>query len=164
VDALAALAAPAGVGVPLPEGMAALEAVRSLTGLLKARQRKRSWARMLIMFSKHDLHEAMGYRLGEMPFDKAPTPMEMRVGLARARYYNTILNRVECMVEKMGLSGEDKYTAIAFYAMLQNESLMNNVMRRAEREPLWLWPPMQTKTATFCGDQQVLDAKDTGLV
>ncbi len=87
------------------------------------------------MFSKHDLHEAMGYHLGEMPLAEPPTPQKMRVGLARAQYYNTILNRVVSIAEHEGWTSEDKYTVMTFYLVLQNEQLMDNAMRRAMLEP-----------------------------
>jgi hypothetical protein len=109
------------------------------------------------MFSKHDLHEAMGYRLGEMPFCNPPTPQEMRKGLARAQYYCTILNRVANMAEHEGWTGEDKYAAAAFYLLLQNEQLMDNAMRRAMLEPMPFTfpdrPLVPTKDATFDGSE-----------
>lgn len=82
-----------------------------------------------MMFSKYDLHETMNLRPGELPFAKPPTPAAMRVGLARAQYYSTIVCNVSVMAEREGWSGEDKYTALAFYAMLQLESTTATYLR-----------------------------------
>lgn len=82
------------------------------------------------MFSKYDLHEAMNLRPGTLPFNKPITPAEMRVGLARAQYYNQIIRNVSVMAEREGWSGEDKYTALAFYTMLQLEIHQGREFRR----------------------------------
>jgi len=73
------------------------------------------------MFSKYDLHEAMNLKPGEMPLRKPPTPAEMRVGLARAGYYSTVIRTVRNIAEREGWNGEDTMTAIAFYTTLQLE-------------------------------------------
>lgn len=87
------------------------------------------------MFSKHDLHEAMKLPLGEWP-TKLITAAEMRVGLARANYYSTLLRDVSCMAEREGWTGEDKYTAMTFYLQLRLEVLEDQNYRRAMLEPM----------------------------
>lgn len=76
---------------------------------------------MWLMFSRHDLHEAMGYKLGEVPFGKLTTPAEMRIGLARAQYYSPTIRNVRTLAEREGWNGEDTQTAIAFYTTLRLE-------------------------------------------
>lgn len=78
-----------------------------------------------------ELHEVMGYPLGELPFVKPPTAQEMRKGLARATYYATLLRNATMMAEREGWSGEDKYTAIAFYLQLRNETLETLNLKQA---------------------------------
>lgn len=95
------------------------------------------------MFSKYDLHEAMNYRPGETPWVKPPTPQEMRVGIARASYYSTILRQINNVAEREGWSGEDKYTALAFYTTLQLEVYQIRELRRIELEPM---PPFIVKS------------------
>lgn len=85
------------------------------------------------MFSRADLHEVMGLRLGELPFGKPITPAAMRAGMARASYYQTTMRNVTIMAEKEGFSGEDKYTALAFYALLQLESMTSTYLRLSDR-------------------------------
>lgn len=86
-------------------------------------------------FGRYELHEAMELRHGELPFTKPITPAEMRVGLSKTARYNPVLGRVSNMAEMEGWTGEDKYTALAFYAMLQWESMQASYFRYAELSP-----------------------------
>ena len=109
------------------------------------------------MFSKYDLHEAMKFRVGELPFDRKITPQEMRVGLARASYYSTVIRNVRTMAELEGWNGEDTMTAIAFYTTLQLEvaqQSMHDVFAKSAN-PIYVFPdrpPAPTKDAKFACD------------
>jgi hypothetical protein len=87
------------------------------------------------MFSKYDLHEAMGYKLGETPWESPPTPQEMRVGLSRALYYSTLLRNAAMLSEREGWTDVDKYTAMAFYMTLAHEQLERNFLEVTARLP-----------------------------
>lgn len=114
------------------------------------------------MFSKYDLHEAMEYKPGETPRTSPPTPQQMRVGMARASYCSTILRQINNVAEHEGWSGEDKYTALAFYTTLQLEVYQMRELRRLELEPAPLMvfpnrPCGPVKDATFCGEKAAED-------
>lgn len=95
------------------------------------------------MFSKHDLHEAMKLKLGDVPWAEPFTPQQMRAGMARAMYGSPLIRQINNVAEREGWSGEDKYTALAFYTTLQLEILEDIAFRRVELEPM---PPFFTKT------------------
>jgi hypothetical protein len=82
------------------------------------------------MFSTTYLHEAANLRPGDLPV-KEITPQEMRKALARAMYSSPLLRHVQNIAEREGWTGEDKFTALAFYAVLR----MEDYTRRAELEP-----------------------------
>ena len=51
------------------------------------------------------------------PVHEAFTPSEMRAELARLRRNNAIVRRVMDSADYTGLSSEDRYTMLAYYAM-----------------------------------------------
>jgi hypothetical protein len=86
------------------------------------------------MFSTTYLHEAVNLRPGDLPIEEI-TPQEMRKALARAIYSSPLLRHVQNMAEHEGWTGEDKFTALAFYAVLRMEEREFYDTRRAELEP-----------------------------
>lgn len=82
------------------------------------------------MFSLTYLHEAVRLRPGDLP--EAPiSPQEMRKGIARVLYNSPLIRH---MAEYEGWTGEDKYTALAFYVILRLEEREFDLIRRAELE------------------------------
>lgn len=82
-----------------------------------------------------ELHEVMGYRMGELPFAAPPNPQLMRKGITRATHYSTLIRQVAVMAEREGWTGEDKYTAMTFYLLLRNEELETANFDRFMRDP-----------------------------
>ena len=67
---------------------------------------------------------------------KAETPEEMRAELFRLRHYDGLVRRVMDMADYGGLSAEDKYTILAYYALAERVQYQNLVLDRAKLDPM----------------------------
>lgn len=67
------------------------------------------------------LHDEAKIAPGQYLWDKQPTPQEMRQQLIRASRSSHVLCNVRIYAEREGWSGEDTYTAMAWFAMLEAE-------------------------------------------
>ena len=74
---------------------------------------------------------------GIPPQEQEPKDMrEMRQIIDRAGRDCMIINRSECTARHLGLSGEDKYTLLAYYALLEVHRLSKIHMRWLTLSPL----------------------------
>lgn len=85
------------------------------------------------MFNTTYLHEAVRLLPGNLP-EGPISPQEMRKGIARALYNSPLIRHAHNMAEHEGWTGEDKYTALAFYAILRLEEREFDLIRRVELE------------------------------
>lgn len=91
------------------------------------------------------LHDVLNLRPGEISARVAlKTPAEMRKAMLQAAYYSAQIHRVFQIADHEGFTGEDRYTALAFYLALENERLTDRYLRRMMLEPL---PPIVMKGA-----------------
>lgn len=73
------------------------------------------------------------------PFEKvkeAHTPEQMRAEIARLRRENVIVYRVMDMADIAGFDGEDRYTFLAYHALVELEKWKEALMEYAARNPL----------------------------
>lgn len=76
-------------------------------------------------------------KLGIPPQKEGPKDVrEMRQIIDRAGRDCVIINRSECTARHLGLSGEDKYTLLAYYALLELHRLHEANMRWLMLQPL----------------------------
>lgn len=74
--------------------------------------------------------------LGIPPQKEEPKDVrEMRRIIDRAGRDCGIINRTECTARHLGLSGEDKYTLLAYYALLELHSLHEANMKWLMLQP-----------------------------
>ena len=59
---------------------------------------------------------------------EAFTPTEMRAEMHRLRHENTVVHRVMTQSDRAGYSAEDRYTIIAYYALLEAERAKEQLM------------------------------------
>lgn len=79
------------------------------------------------------LHDEINVPAGELPLGKPPTPNQMRQALIRVAHRSSpVLHRLWNMAQFEGLSGEDMYTAFAFYLQLEFENMQERLFRMAE--------------------------------
>lgn len=82
--------------------------------------------------------------LGIPPQERAPKDVrEMRRIIDRAGRDCVIINRTECTARHLGLSGEDKYTMLAYYALLELHRLheANRKFLMLQTSPSFVMPP-----------------------
>lgn len=80
------------------------------------------------------LHEQINLPAGEAFIGRMPHPNEMRQALTRvAHRHSPLLQRVWNMAQHDGLSGEDLYTAMAFYLQLEYENMHERLFSFASR-------------------------------
>lgn len=72
-------------------------------------------------YTRAALHEEAGIAPGQYLWDKLPTPEQMRTQLAHAARHSHTIHNVCLTAEERGWSGEDKYTAMAWFAALEAE-------------------------------------------
>jgi hypothetical protein len=69
------------------------------------------------------------------PMNDAETPQAMRIEIARLSRYDPLVRRVFDMAEYQGLSGEDRYTILAFHAMKMFKATQEKLMHLAAIQP-----------------------------
>lgn len=58
----------------------------------------------------------------------ATSPEEMRAELFRLRHYDPLVRRVFDMADYNGMSAEDKYIALAYYAMKDRNNFLRQIV------------------------------------
>lgn len=84
---------------------------------------------------RHDW--SVNIQFGIPPQEKEPKDInEMRLAIDRAGLECALINRSLCHARYMGLSGEDKYTLLAYYALLELHHLHKVNMEWLMLQPL----------------------------
>jgi len=73
----------------------------------------------------------------------ANTQEEMRVELFRLEHFNPLVRSVADMAHYKGLSGEDKYTVLAYHALKQLVDLQRNYFKNEMMKPREYFIPKQ---------------------
>lgn len=63
--------------------------------------------------------------------NKATIPNEMRAEIQRLRGYDSLVSNVMDMADYQGLSGEDRYTLMAYHALSQRQVLVRENLNHA---------------------------------
>lgn len=79
---------------------------------------------------------------------EALTFEEMRAEIFRLRFHDAMVRQVMDMADKRGLSAEDRYVALAYYALLERSKLKAVILDDAMTMPA---PRMMTPNAKFTG-------------
>lgn len=83
--------------------------------------------------------KAWQFNTPEAPKPDLATPQEMRAELERVGHRDVLVRRVDDMARYTGLSGEDKYVVLAYYALIERAHYLKLAIKRCNTT---LYPPV----------------------